>query len=109
MVEACPDERRTVAGIDTLIAERDPYCRGVVVLGLNAPIAELAAGFRAAAASRCCRGFAVGRTIFHAPSQRWLAGATDEHNDRALIAGVRTNFETLIGAWRDARRTGAAA
>ncbi len=89
--------------IDALIAERDPYCRGVVVLGLNAPIAELAAGFRDARRSRVCRGFAVGRTIFHEPSRRWLAGELDE---RALIAGVRANFETLIRAWRDARGGG---
>ena len=38
--------------IDALIAERDPYCRGVVLLGLSAPIDALARGFADAAASR---------------------------------------------------------
>ncbi|MEP7182486.1 MAG: 5-dehydro-2-deoxygluconokinase, partial [Betaproteobacteria bacterium] len=88
------------AAIDALIAERDPYCRGVVMLGLNAPIDALAAGFREAREARTCRGFAVGRTIFQEPARRWLAG---EHDDRALVAGVRANYETLIRAWRDAR------
>ena len=86
--------------IDALIAERDPHCRGVLVLGLNAAVDTLAAGFRDAAMSKRCRGFAVGRTIFHAPSRAWLAGEID---DPELKATVRGTFETLIDAWRAVR------
>ena len=86
--------------IDALIAERDPYCRGVVMLGQNAAIETLAKGFREARASTSCRGFAVGRTVFQGPATRWLAGAID---DAALKAGVRANFGALIDAWREAR------
>ncbi len=86
--------------IDALIAERDPYCRGVVLLGLSAPIDALARGFADAAASRSCRGFAVGRTIFHDASRAWLSGALD---DAGLVAAVRKNFEALIDAWTAAR------
>jgi 5-dehydro-2-deoxygluconokinase len=87
--------------IDALIAERDPYCRGVLLLGLNAPTDKLAAGFRDARASASCRGFAVGRTIFHEPSRAWLAGEID---DRQLLQRVRASFEALVGAWREARQ-----
>ncbi len=86
--------------IDALVAERDPYCRGVLVLGLNAPVATLAQGFAQARASRSCRGFAVGRTIFQAPAAAWLAGRDD---DAALKRAVRANFEALIDAWQGAR------
>ncbi|SDY40741.1 5-dehydro-2-deoxygluconokinase [Collimonas sp. OK242] len=86
--------------IDRLIAERDPYCRGVVLLGLAAPVAELAAGFRASRHSKTCRGFMVGRTIFHEPSKRWLQGQID---DATLIRQVRTTFEQLIGVWQASR------
>ena len=86
--------------IDALVAERDPYCRGVVLLGLSAPIDTLARGFADAAASRICRGFAVGRTIFHDASRAWLEGALD---DAGLVAAVRQNFEALIDAWTAAR------
>ncbi|QGZ54328.1 bifunctional 5-dehydro-2-deoxygluconokinase/5-dehydro-2-deoxyphosphogluconate aldolase [Paraburkholderia acidiphila] len=86
--------------IDALIAERDPYCRGVVLLGLSAPIDQLVEGFRAAAASNTCRGFTVGRSIFYEPSLAWLAG---EIGDDEVIARARRAFETLIGAWRSAR------
>ncbi len=72
----CP--RRSGQAVDKLIGERDPYCRGVVLLGLNASVDVLAAGFRDAQASRFCRGFAVGRTIFQEPGAAWLAGAIDD-------------------------------
>ncbi|WP_248320164.1 5-dehydro-2-deoxygluconokinase [Caballeronia sp. Sq4a] len=86
--------------VDGLIAERDPYCRGVVLLGLSAGVDQLRDGFNQAASSKTCKGFTVGRTIFHEPSHAWLAG---EISDDELIARVRRTFETLIAAWRDAR------
>ena len=86
--------------IDALIEERDPHCRGVVLLGLDASVDALAAGFRDARNSRSCRGFAVGRTIFRDPAAAWLAGGID---DAELKQQVRANFEALIGAWRAAR------
>jgi len=88
------------AAIDRLVAERDPYCRGVVVLGLAASVDEMAAAFRGARASRTCRGFMVGRTIFHQPSRDWLAGAID---DAGLVRAVRATYERLIDLWREAR------
>ena len=87
--------------IDALVHERDPYCRGVVLLGLNAPIEKLAASFEQASASTTCRGFMVGRTIFQEPSRRWLAGELD---DAGLIAAVRANFEQLISLWQRTRQ-----
>ena len=87
--------------LDALVAERDPYCRGVLLLGLNAEASTLAQGFRDARASRTCRGFAVGRTIFHEPAGAWLAGTID---DAELKKRVRSNYEALIGAWRDAKK-----
>ncbi|NMZ02999.1 5-dehydro-2-deoxygluconokinase [Pseudomonas proteolytica] len=86
--------------LDELIEERDPYCRGVVLLGLNAPADSLAEGFQQASQSRTCRGFAVGRTIFQEPSRAWMAGEID---DETLIQQVQQTFEQLIQAWRSAR------
>lgn len=86
--------------VDALIAERDPHCRGVLLLGLHADAKSLAAGFRDAAASVQCRGFAVGRTIFHVPSRAWLAGEID---DATLVRRVRDGYEALIDAWQAAK------
>ncbi|CAG1005414.1 5-dehydro-2-deoxygluconokinase [Burkholderiales bacterium] len=88
------------SAVDALIAERDPHCRGVLLLGQNAEVDALAQGFRAARASVSCRGFAVGRTIFQTPSRAWLAGEID---DAAFRARVRSTFEALIDAWHEAR------
>lgn len=86
--------------VDALIAERDPHCRGVLLLGLNAPIDTLAKGFADACASTTCRGFAVGRTIFHAPAAAWLEGKLD---DTGLKSAVRANFEALVDLWTQSR------
>ncbi|HEY4092934.1 MAG TPA: 5-dehydro-2-deoxygluconokinase [Luteibacter sp.] len=97
----CPPRHEAWAAIDALIAERDPFCRGVLLLGLNAPAESLAAGFAEAASSSTCRGFAVGRTLFSEPAKAWLAGQID---DAALIAQARTAFEAMIRAWRQGAR-----
>jgi 5-dehydro-2-deoxygluconokinase len=55
--------------------------------GPNAPIETLARGFADAAASKTCRGFAVGRTIFHEPARAWLAGADRRRRPRYRGAG----------------------
>ncbi|RKP52202.1 bifunctional 5-dehydro-2-deoxygluconokinase/5-dehydro-2-deoxyphosphogluconate aldolase [Trinickia fusca] len=94
-----PMDAQQWLAVDALVTERDPYCRGVVLLGLSAGVEQLSEGFRAAAASKTCKGFTVGRTIFHEPSRAWLAGEID---DAQAIASVRAIFETLIGAWRAA-------
>ncbi|RMO07372.1 IolC protein [Pseudomonas cichorii] len=86
--------------LDALIQERDPYCRGVVLLGLNAPVEELAVGFAQARHSTTCKGFAVGRTIFREPSRAWMAGEID---DATLISQVQSTFIWLIESWREAR------
>ncbi|MDR5834379.1 5-dehydro-2-deoxygluconokinase [Caballeronia sp. LZ034LL] len=91
--------------VDALIAERDPYCRGVVLLGLSAGVEQLRDAFRAAADSATCRGFTVGRTIFHEPSRAWLS---EQISDDELITRVRHTFETLIAAWRETRDTSTA-
>jgi 5-dehydro-2-deoxygluconokinase len=95
-----PMSRESWKQVDDLVARRDPWCRGVLVLGLNAPIKDLAAGFRQAALSATSRGFAVGRTIWHEPSRDWLAGRI---GDAELISRVRASFEMLIREWRSAR------
>ncbi|MBI0488351.1 2-deoxy-5-keto-D-gluconate 6-phosphate aldolase domain-containing protein, partial [Dickeya dianthicola] len=83
--------------MERLLAERDPHCRGVVILGLDAPIETLRQGFNAAAGQPVVKGFAVGRTLFAQPAQQWLRGDID---DRQLIADVKDNYLQLIALWR---------
>ena len=86
--------------IGALIEQQDPYCRGILLLGLDAPEDKLKAGFAAAAQAEWVKGFAVGRTIFGQPSRQWLKGELD---DQTLIETVKGNYLRLIGYWRAAR------
>ena len=94
-----PEQWRAV---DQLIAERDPYCRGVLLRGWNATVEALAGAFRSARVSTSCRGFAVGRSVFGEPARRWLA---QEIDDASLVAEICTNYQAPIRAWREARAT----
>jgi 5-dehydro-2-deoxygluconokinase len=88
------------ANVEAAIAENDPLCRGVLVLGLSAPEAELMASFAAAAPYPVVKGFAVGRTIFYDVARDWLAGRLD---DAGAIESMAGRFVTLARAWRQAR------
>ncbi|KQT47401.1 5-dehydro-2-deoxygluconokinase [Aureimonas sp. Leaf454] len=93
------------AAIDAVIAARDPYCRGVLLLGLEAPVEALREGFAAARTSKSVRGFAVGRTLWVEAARRWFAGEID---DRAAVADMAARYRTLCDAWVEAGRTAAA-
>ena len=88
--------RASVEQLDAIIAARAPHCRGIVVLGLDAPIDELGEGFKAFAGIDRVKGFAVGRSIFGDPARQWLAGHID---DADLIAQVSERYGRVIEHW----------
>ena len=94
------EEPAAWAAIEDTIRRRDPWCRGVLVLGLAADASSLASAFRAAAPFELVRGFAVGRTIFAEPARRRLAG---EIGDAETVAALAANLQTVVAAWREAR------
>ena len=91
--------------IDRVIETRDPFCRGVVLLGLDAPLDVLEAGFAAARSSRTVKGFAVGRTIFGEAARAWLGGTMSDEEAVAEMAG---RFGTLVDIWERLGKTEAA-
>src|SRR3546814_6016865 len=88
--------------IDRAIAEHDPLCRGVVLLGLEAPESQLAADFAAAQASTWVRGFAIGRTIFAGAAESWLGGRI---GDREAVDEMAGRFDGLVAHWRSEEHT----
>ncbi len=87
--------------IEQAIGANDPYCRGIVLLGLEAPEAELAAAFRIASTTKLVKGFAVGRTIFAEAADKWLPG---KMADEDAIADMAAKFERLVSAWQSAAK-----
>jgi 5-dehydro-2-deoxygluconokinase len=82
--------------VEDVIARRDPYCRGVLLLGLDAPLPELEASFARAARQPVCKGFAIGRTIFGEPARNWFKGEID---DQTATLRMAESYARLIGAW----------
>jgi 5-dehydro-2-deoxygluconokinase len=87
------------AAIDGVIETNDPLCRGVVLLGLDAPQDELVAGFAAAKSARTVKGFAVGRTIFGDAARAWLDGRM---GDDDAVEAMAQRFAGLVRAWESA-------
>jgi 5-dehydro-2-deoxygluconokinase len=86
--------------ISAVIAKNDPWCRGVVLLGLDAPEEELAKGFSAVAAHPVVKGFAVGRTIFSSAAQKWLRR---QMTDEEAMADMAARFGNLVEMWNKER------
>ncbi len=87
---------KTIAAIE----KNDGHTRGIVVLGLDAPEAELAASFEVAASFELVRGFAVGRTIFGDVARAWMK---NEIEDAAAIEEMAKRYGRLASIWDKAR------
>jgi 5-dehydro-2-deoxygluconokinase len=100
-----PMQAQGWSALEALLAERDPHCRGAVILGLNQPLQYLADSF-VHATNPVVKGFMVGRTLWADASLRWLKGEID---DAAFTVEVAHNFSVLVNAWRNRRMPARAA
>ncbi len=92
--------------IATVIETHDPFCRGVLLLGLDTPMEVLEANIARAAAQPICKGFAIGRSIFGAAAKAWLAGEIDDAMAKAMMAD---RYARCRAAWTAVRSPHAAA
>jgi 5-dehydro-2-deoxygluconokinase len=83
------------------ITRNDPYTRGIVVLGLDAPAEELESSLAIAAGFDLVKGFAVGRTIFGDAARKWLNGKI---SDNEAIAEMVARYKNLCDVWDKVRR-----
>jgi len=83
------------------ITRNDPRTRGIVVPGLDAPEADLAASFALAARQPLVRGFAVGRTIFGDAARAWMQGGL---SDAEAVAEMAGRFARRCTIWDEARK-----
>lgn len=96
---APPADSAGWADITRIIEDRDPYCRGVLLWGGRASLAELEGAIETARGQRICRGFAIGRAIFGDAAEAWFAGRLD---DVAAVSAVAENYDRLVTAWQRA-------
>lgn len=82
------------------ITRNDPHVRGVVVLGLDASEADLAASLTLAARQPLVKGFAIGRTIFGDAARGWLKGGL---TDAAAVDMMSDRYARLANLWDKVR------
>lgn len=95
-----PQTAASWRAISDVIAERDPWCNGILMLGLDAPEDTLRRAFEDVAGIELCRGFAVGRSIFNTAARAWFNGTL---SDDAAIEDIAERYRRLIVSWREAR------
>jgi 5-dehydro-2-deoxygluconokinase len=93
--------RAAWAAIDQVIQSNDPWCRGVLLLGLDAPREALETAFAAAQSAPSVKGFAVGRTIFAEAAKAWFARRM---SDEEAVADMASRFASLTNAWTRLRQ-----
>jgi 5-dehydro-2-deoxygluconokinase len=96
-----PENDAAWAMVEKSIQKNDPYCRGVLLLGMEASEDELERAFAAAARHPVCKGFAVGRSIFMEAARQWFSGRC---SDDSVISEVAKNYSSLVATWRKARQ-----
>jgi 5-dehydro-2-deoxygluconokinase len=83
--------------IDEVIDRHAPHCRGIVILGLDQPVRQLAQGFQDSCRAKWVKGFAVGRTIFGEPAKEWLSGKL---TDGQLIEHIAARYHEMVTLWQ---------
>ncbi|AFL51146.1 5-dehydro-2-deoxygluconokinase [Sinorhizobium fredii] len=94
------EEANAWTSVCAAIEERDPYTRGIVVLGLDAPESVLKASFAVAARFPLVKGFAVGRTIFGSVARDWFEG---RQSDEGAVEEMIARYARLCALWDEAR------
>lgn len=85
------------ADIAGTIRRYDPWCRGVVVLGVESNDDELFAAFEAAVRSTVGIGFAVGRSVWRAAAADWF---TDRSNPDRVVRDITARYRTVLQGWQ---------
>ena len=86
--------------INDVIAKYDQWCQGIVVLGMEAIIADLEKSFSLAAKYSYVKGFAVGRTIFAEVALNWLQ---EKISDDEAVTLMAKNYQELCDIWDRAK------
>ena len=79
-----------------VVRKYDPYCAGVIVLGLDQPLAELTPKLALAKNSGIGVGFAIGRSIWRRPAEQWFA---KKFKDQDAIEMIEREFSLVLAAW----------
>ena len=93
----CQSSKSNWSLVENLIKQKDPYCRGILLLGLSAPIEEILDSIKIANEIPMIKGFAIGRTIFSEVAKDWFSRNC---NDELAISKMLSIYKQFIQAWK---------
>ncbi|KAK3584116.1 hypothetical protein CHS0354_035192 [Potamilus streckersoni] len=80
-----------------IIRRYDPYCRGIVILGLDAPLESFEKEFVGLRSQSIVKGFAIGRTVFKEPLNRYLRDRNELTAAQALVKYLTAQYTVSDG------------
>lgn len=86
--------------LDNVVRERDPGCRGFLMLGGGTASDGLEQSFRDAAPTASVRGFALGRPLFHQAAQEWFSGSVSAAD---AARQIMRRYADAVDLWRATR------
>lgn len=86
--------------ISAVIEKNDPYCHGIILLGLDGTVKDISRSLEIASKNKWVKGFAIGRTLFGDSARSWFAKEID---DVTAVTDMRSRYRLMIDAWTHAR------
>ena len=86
--------------ISTVIDNNDPYCHGIILLGLDGTVESISESIQTASQHEWVKGFAIGRTLFGESARSWFAEKID---DATAVTEMRGRYRQMLNAWSNAR------
>lgn len=84
-----------------VVHQNDVGVKGIVVLGLDAPVDQLQQSFEIATQFDLVKGFAVGRTLFSKEASLWLSNTI---SSQEAVMRMKDNFVSLSEIWDKCRQ-----
>jgi 5-dehydro-2-deoxygluconokinase len=86
--------------ISTIVESNDPYCHGIILLGLDGSVDDISKSIQIAAKHNWVKGFAIGRTLFGETAKSWFAREID---DASAINEMKGRYRQMLDAWSRAK------
>lgn len=91
-----PRDQRSWENIYSAIQESAPFCQGLFINAVSAPVPQLPTLMEIAGKEKICQGLVVGRTLFQQTVEQWFAKKID---DRMFVQILSDTFRETANLW----------
>lgn len=91
-----PRDQRSWENIYSIIQESAPFCQGIFINAVAAPVPQLPTLIEIAGKEKICQGLVVGRTLFQQTVEQWFAKKID---DTMFVQILSDTFRETANLW----------